>query len=160
MTSFKQPNSRSCFACGAENPDGLRLEFHKTGSGEVTSHYNVPNKFQGYPGVVQGGIVATMLDEVLIRAHMGEEEIEQPRFLFTARLDVRYRKPVPTQTRLRVVGTAIRRKARSATSKAVVYGPDGDVLAEAEGLLMDVPPEMLDGADLDSLGWRVYPDDD
>lgn len=132
------------------------MEFHSTGPGEVSSTYVVPAKFQGYPGVVQGGIVATMLDEMLIRAHLGADAVDAPRFLFTARLDVRYRKPVPTGQPLKLIGTAVRRKARSATSKAVVIGPDGDVLAEADGLLMDVPPEMMDGADLDALGWRVY----
>lgn len=67
----RQPNSRHCFVCGVENPHGLHLTFKQTAPDEVTVEYTVPEHFQGYPGVVHGGIVAAMLDEVAGRAHMG-----------------------------------------------------------------------------------------
>jgi len=123
--------------------------------GEVICHYTVPEKFQGYPGVVQGGIVATMLDEITLRAHMPPDA---PRFMFTARLDVRYRKPVPIGQPLRIVGQAVKDHNRAATSKGFIYGPDGTLLAEAEALLIDVPEGMRDAIDLDKLGWKVYGD--
>ena len=90
---MKQPNSNHCFVCGRNNPYGLHLKFYESSPGEVTVEYIVPEQFQGYPGVVHGGVVAAILDEVTGRTQMGGDP---PRFMFTARLDIRYRKNVPT----------------------------------------------------------------
>lgn len=151
---MRQPNSRYCFVCGLSNAFGLQLRFDLTAPGEVTCLYTVPERYQGFPGVVHGGIVAAMLDEVCGRAHMG---IDPPRFMYTARLEVRYRKNVPVEQPLRIVGKALKSKSRTATSSGVIYGPQGEVLAEADALLVDVPQEFLQGADLEALGWKVYP---
>lgn len=152
---MRQPNSRFCFVCGLSNAFGLQLRFDLTAPGEVTCLYTVPERYQGFPGVVHGGIVAAMLDEVCARAHMG---IDPPRFMYTARLEVRYRKNVPVEQPLRIVGTALKSKSRTATSTGVIYGPDDEILAEADALLVDVPQEYLQDADLEALGWRVYPE--
>jgi acyl-coenzyme A thioesterase PaaI-like protein len=151
----RQPNSRFCFVCGLSNQFGLQLRFNITAPGEVTALYTVPERYQGFPGVVHGGIVAAMLDEVCARADMG---VEPPRFMYTARLEVRYRKNVPVEQPLRIVGKVVKSKSRISTSSGVIYGPDGDVLAEADALLVDVPQESLEGADLEALGWKVYPE--
>ena len=112
---MKQANSRHCFVCGLENPAGLHLHFYESAPGEVTADYTVEKQHQGYPGIVHGGIVAAMLDEVTGRVHMGPTS--KPRFMFTARLDVRYRKPVPVGKPLRLVGKAGEGKSRTATAK-------------------------------------------
>lgn len=151
----QQPNSQHCFVCGVSNPVGLKLRFFETGPGEITAEYTAPEHFQGYPGVVHGGIVAAMLDEVAGRVHMGGDPT---RFMYTARLDIRYRKNVPVGKPLRLMGKAGRVKRRSATATSQIFGPDGDLLAEAEALLVDVPEEVLQTADLEALGWRVYSD--
>jgi len=151
----RQPNSKLCFVCGLSNAFGLQLRFDITAPGEVTSLFTVPERYQGFPGVVHGGIVAAMLDEVCARAHIG---IDPPRFMYTARLEVRYRKNVPVEQPLRIVGTALKSKSRIATSSGVIYAPDGEVLVEADALLVDVPQEYLQGADLEALGWKVYPE--
>lgn len=148
-----QANSRQCFVCGLENPFGLHLRFYDTAPGEVTVHYTVPQHFQGYPGVVHGGVVAAMLDEVCGRAHMGGEA---PRFMFTARLEVRYRQNVPVGQPLRIVGRATRSKGRTATAAGEIYGPGDVLLVEADALLVDVPQDMIGDADLETLGWKVY----
>lgn len=155
---IKQANSRQCFVCGVENPAGLHLHFYERAPGEVTATYLVCEQHQGYPGIVHGGIVAAMLDEVAGRAHMGSTS--NPRFMFTARLDVRYRKPVPVGKPLRLVGKAGSVKSRTATAQGFLYGPDGELLAEAEVLLINVPDSLVNQADLESLGWKVYPDEE
>ncbi len=129
------------------------MRFYETAPGEVTAEYTVQEQFQGYPGVVHGGVVAAMLDEVTGRAQMGSEPT---RFMYTARLDIRFRKNVPIGVPLRLVGKAIKSKGRTATSKGVIYSPDGEILAEAEALLVDLPQETLERADLEALGWKVY----
>jgi acyl-coenzyme A thioesterase PaaI-like protein len=155
MIHMKQPNSKNCFVCGKENPYGLHLEFFENASGEVVVEYTVPEQYQGYPGVVHGGVVAAMLDEVTGRVHMGGFP---PRFMFTARLDVRYRKNVPTGRPLRIIGKAGKSKERTATAIGQIYGPDGDLLAEAEVVLVNVPEGLVNQVDLEALGWKVYPD--
>lgn len=153
--SKRQPNSRHCFACGVSNPYGLNLRFYENGPGEVVAEYTVPERFQGYPGVVHGGIVAAMLDEVCGRAFMGDDP---PRFMYTGRMEVRYRQNVPVGEPLRIVGRACRSRGRTATAAGELYGPGGDLLAEAEVLLVDVPPDVIDSGDLEALGWKVYED--
>ncbi len=155
----KQPNSLQCFVCGVENPSGLKLNFYETEPGEVVVETIVPERFQGYPGVVHGGIIASMVDEALGRVHMGADP-EKPRFMYTARLTVQYRHPVPTQKPIKIIGHAEKQKKRTATSKAEIYGPDGDLLVEAEAVLINVPDDYLGSDDLGALGWRVYPDED
>ena len=155
MICMKQPNSKHCFVCGRENPYGLKLEFYEIAPGEVFVEYIVPEQFQGYPGVVHGGVVAAMLDEVIGRVHMGGDP---PRFMFTARLDVRYRKNVPIGEPLRIVGHAGKSKERTAIATGQIFGPDGDLLAEAEAMLVNVPDGIADQVDLEALGWKVYPD--
>lgn len=150
-----QPNSRNCFVCGLANPIGLHLQFYETGPGEVTADYIVPEHFQGYPGVVHGGIVAAMLDEVTGRVHMHGDP---PRLMFTARLEIKYRKNVPVGQIIRLVGQACKSKAKTATSIGKIYGPDGELLAEAEALLVDVPQDVVSTGDMEALGWKVYDD--
>jgi acyl-coenzyme A thioesterase PaaI-like protein len=152
-----QPNSRHCFVCGIANPFGLHLRFYQTGPGEVTSEYIVPEYFQGYPGVVHGGVVAAMLDEITARALMEEDP---PRFMFTARLEIKYRKNVPVGQSLRLVGQAGKSRHRTATSVGRIYGPDGELLAEAEALLVDVPQDIVSSVDLEALGWKIYEDEE
>lgn len=153
----KQPGSRMCFVCGVENPVGLHLHFYQTAPGEVETRYTAPEHFQGYPGVLHGGIVATILDETAGRALMGSDPA-QPRFMYTAKLEIKYRRNVPIGQPLRVVGKALKSKGRSAQGWAGIYDQEGNLLAEATALLMDVPENVLANADLEELGWKVYPD--
>src|SRR5215213_8751067 len=71
--SHKQPNSRMCFICGLENPVGLHLHIYETEPGVVETTYIAPEHFQGYPGVLHGGIVGAIIDEIAGRSHMGSD---------------------------------------------------------------------------------------
>jgi acyl-coenzyme A thioesterase PaaI-like protein len=152
---MKQASSRSCFVCGVENPFGLHLSFYQEEPGQVMAEIVLPSQFQGYPGVAHGGIVAAMLDEVTGRSHMG---VEPPRFMYTARLEVRYRKNVPIGQPLKLVGTAGKSRGRTAAASGALYDQEGTLLAEADALLVDIPGDVIDNTDLEALGWKVYPD--
>ena len=152
-----QPNSRHCFVCGVENPLGLHLRFYASEPGEVVANYTLPENYQGYPGVAHGGIVAAMLDEIAGRCLMGD--LEAPRFMFTARLNVTYRKNVPVGQPLRLVGKVVESRGRSATATSTIYDQAGNVLAEAEALLINVPEPVLQSVDLSQLGWQIYPEE-
>ena len=150
----KQANSRSCFVCGVENPFGLHLKFYASGPGEVTADFTAPRQYQGYPGILHGGIAAAILDETAGRAHIGPYP---PRFMYTAKLEVRYRKNVPIEKPLKIIGKAGKSRARIAESWSGIYDADGTLLAEANVLLMDVP-NPPDPAALEGFGWKIYPD--
>ena len=107
----KQANSRLCFVCGLENPFGLHLVFYETGSREVAVDFTPPEHFQGYSGVIHGGIVASILDEAACRSLMG---IFPPRFMFTAKLEVKYRKNIPIGKPLKIIGKAGKDRGRTA----------------------------------------------
>jgi acyl-coenzyme A thioesterase PaaI-like protein len=145
-----------CFICGLENPVGLKLRIYQTGPGEIETAYTAPQHFQGYPGVLHGGIVATILDEISGRAQMGDPSA--PRFMFTARLEVKYRKNVPIGKPLKIIGKAGRSKGKMAESWAGIYDDQGTLLAEATTMLINVPREILDTTSLEQLGWKVYPE--
>ena len=154
----KQPNSRMCFICGLENPVGLHLHIYETEPGVVETIYVAPEHFQGYPGVLHGGIVGAIIDEISGRALMGSDPMN-PRFMFTARLEVKYRKNVPIGKPLKIVGKAGKAKSRSAEAWAGIYEAEtGELLAEGTTLLMNVPSDQIDPSSLDELGWKVYPE--
>lgn len=154
----KLPNSKMCFVCGLENPTGLHLHFYQVEPGVIESTYTAPDHFQGYPGVLHGGIVAALLDEVSGRVHMGADPMK-PRFMFTGKLELKYRKNVPIGRALRIVGKAGRARARMAESWAGIYDAGTDeLLAEANALHINVPDEQFDLSNLEQLGWKVYPD--
>ena len=95
-----------------------------------------------------------MLDEATGRVFIGDPAA--PRFMYTARLDIRYRKNVPVGKPLKVVGRAGKSKRRTATTTGTIYDAEGDILAEAEALMVDVPEGIVDNVNLEDLGWKVY----
>jgi len=153
-----QPNSKMCFICGLENPVGLKLRIYETEPGVVETTYTAPEHFQGYPGVLHGGIVATMIDEISGRSLMGT--IEHGRFMFNAKIEVKYRKNVPIGKPLRIVGKAVKDRGHSAEAWAGIYDVgSGELLAEGNTLLVNIPPEKMESTNLEEMGWKVYPDE-
>ena len=158
MHPIKQPNSRMCFICGLQNPVGLHLHIYEIEPGSVESAYTAPPHFQGYPGVLHGGMVAALIDEIAARAHMGSDPAA-PRFMFTARLEIKYRQVVPVGEPLRIVGKAGRLRGKSAEAWGAIYlTQTGILLAEGNSLLIDVPNSQFDQSRLNELGWQVYPE--
>ena len=153
---IKQPNSSHCFACGMDNPIGLKLNFYQTASDEVTAEYTAPEKYQGYPGILHGGVTAAILDEAAGRAHMGTDPAAS-NFMYTAQLNVKYKKKVPIGQPLKIVGKQGKRWRWTAESSAFIYDSAGGLLAEAYAMLVDLP-NQLSTEELDSLGWKVYPE--
>ena len=135
---------------------GLKMDFYMLAPGKVRAELILPRHYEGYPGVVHGGIIAAILDECGGRAHMDDPT----RLMVTAQLNVRYRKPVPTETPLIVIGIAGQRRGRVAKAHSEILDKNGDVLAEAELVLVDIPEEKLANLDQDALGWRVYSEEE
>jgi len=155
LVGTKQPNSRSCFVCGLDNHDGLQLTFYQQEGGQVVAETIVPTRFQGYPGVVHGGIVAAMLDEVAMRSAMVDDHL---RFMVTAKMTLRYRKAIPVEQPLRLVGRIERAGGSATTATAELRLADGSLGADVEAMMVDYPEPLGGAAELEELGWKVYPD--
>lgn len=154
----KQPNSKMCLICGLKNPVGLHLHVYETEPGMVETTYTAPDHFQGYPGVLHGGIVAALIDEISSRTQMGSDPAN-PRFMYTAKLEVKYRRNVPIGKTLKIIGKAGKTKTRSAEAWAGIYDMEtNELLAEGTTLLMNVPDGQLDRSKLNELGWAVVPE--
>ena len=149
---FQQPNSNFCFVCGRNNPHGLYMTFYDDGESEVCSEYTVSEQYQGYPGIVHGGIVSAMLDEVVGRVAMiGDHH----HFMMSVKLEVKFRHPVPTVVPLRVVGRIVKLRGRLGKAIGQIILPDGMIAAESKMTIADVPSDLLATANLDALGWRI-----
>ena len=156
--TVKQPNSKMCFICGLENPIGLHLHIYETEPCFVESTYLAPDHFQGYPGVLHGGIVAAIVDEIAGRTLMGSDPMN-PRFMFTAKMEIKYRKNVPVGKELKIIGKAGKSRGKSAEAWAGIYDAEtNELLAEGNVLLINVPEDQFDRSRLGELGWKIYPD--
>lgn len=96
-----------CFACGAENPHGLRLQFHVSGAGSVVAEWTPLKCWEGFQGIIHGGIVSTVLDEAMSKAVAAAT---QP--ALTCRLEVRLRRPVVPGEPLAVRAWVVEKRKR------------------------------------------------
>ena len=129
MTEKTAPDIRAlgdnyCFACGLDNPYGLKLGFQVEGD-RFVARKTLSREYQSYTGVAHGGIISTLLDEAMggYLVALGEKAV-------TGRLTVRYRRPTPIGEELRVAGWLVERRGRFFKMKAEVALADGTVTAE------------------------------
>jgi acyl-coenzyme A thioesterase PaaI-like protein len=150
----QQYNSSSCFACGLDNLSGLRLRFYDNGKDKVFTCFTIESAHAGYPDMAHGGIVAAILDEVGGRTVM----INNPnRFFVTARLDVRFRQPVPIGVPLEASGRLVTRRAGRTRAHAEIFRDGEGILAESDILYVDLPPGLLDPVEVECrFGWSLY----
>lgn len=133
-------DDHNCFGCGATNPWGLHLQFFAEPDGAVRTRWVPQLNHQGYEGMVHGGIISTVFDEVMAWA-ISSAGI----WAVTGRLNTTFRKPVeigvPTIARAEVVEALSRTVEVKAT---IVREADQVLLAEATGLFVRVPQETAD----------------
>ena len=117
----KQPNSRMCLVCGLKNPLGLKASFFELDNGELMALFRPLKEHQSYPGRLHGGIAAAILDETIGRAIMIPHDDEI--WGVTVEFTTRYRKPVPLEEEIRVIGRIGKR--RKGSSRAPVKSFSG-----------------------------------
>lgn len=140
---YDDPGNR-CFGCSPHNPRGLGLRFRRLPEGagveaEVRAHADLC----GAPGVIHGGLQATMLDEVLgVAAHQALHTAEGEAFapLVTADFRLRYRRPAPTEAPLLLYGRVVRTEGREVWLEGELVADDGTVLTRAEARWVRVAP--------------------
>ena len=129
MSKLDLQDDHKCFACGMENPDGLRLTWTVEGQ-TMTTLFTAEAKYQGWKGIVHGGILATLLDEAmtkLVSVICGDA--------VTAEMTVRYVAPAHIGELLYVKGEIVKESRRLVEIKATIHRKDGSgsVVAHATG---------------------------
>lgn len=132
----RQRLARYCFGCGSINPQGLKLTFRAAG-GAVTAQFTPQPQHQGFPGVMHGGLVATLLDEA-----MGWALVVSGVWAVTAKMETRFRRPVPLGEPLTVTAQVAKDRGRLLVVRGELRSHDGQLLAQGEGLFMRVPPQQ------------------
>jgi len=146
----KQPNSSMCFVCGRDNPAGLKMDFYSLDDECVYADYTPHHHHQGYPGVIHGGVVTAMLDEI-----MGRTAIASDLWCMTAEIKVRFKKPVPVDVPLKLKGEITKRAGRVIEGRSEIRLPDGSLAAEATGTFIKIPDAQLQEYKRAMDSWRV-----
>jgi uncharacterized protein (TIGR00369 family) len=122
-----------CFCCGAENDRGLHLQFSYPNPGEAETSLVIPDYFSGWKQTTHGGFLSMLLDEIMAHAILYSRKEGEPeeKTAVTAEITVRFKKPVETDSLVRVVGRVVETRGRLATTEAWVYDENG--VAAAEG---------------------------
>src|ERR1700687_6216132 len=138
-TRYLKLQKNYCFACGANNPDGMRLRFFYDEERDCfVSRFRLGKRYTGPPGHCHGGIIATILDEAMGKVNKLRHVIAP-----TSEITVDYLKPVPLNKPLRVESREVRVRGRQHINMAEILNEKGEVLARSEGLFIAIDPHRM-----------------
>jgi uncharacterized protein (TIGR00369 family) len=119
-----------CFVCGKQNPKGLKAVFNHV-NGKSYTEIILEQEYQGYSGIIHGGIIAALLDEACVYAanSLGFNTV-------TAELKIRFKNPAAPKEKLIVQAEANHVKSKLIEAKAWIKDKQNKIIAEAEGKLI------------------------
>jgi acyl-coenzyme A thioesterase PaaI-like protein len=121
----------NCFACGTLNTHGMQLDLHIE-PGRCWTELNLEPRFEGWEGIAHGGIVCTILDEVMAWSLVGADN-----WGVTAKLSVAFKRPIRIGQSIRAEGWVTNERRRLVeTAGSVMDAADGTVLATADAVYM------------------------
>ena len=122
-----------CVVCGANNPQGLQVDFRPTADGGVEGHFDCAKIFEGYSHRIHGGVAAALLDGAMTNCLFAHGHVA-----VTAELAVRYRHPVMTD-RQATVRAWIRESSHRLHHMRAELAQDGRVLVRATAKFLELP---------------------
>ena len=122
-----------CFACGAQNPHGLHLTDFRFEGSQYVCTFTAQRHHQGWAGVTHGGILGTLLDEIMTRM-LWQQGVD----VVTGEISIRYHAPVKTGQSLTVRGWINRKHGKLVETEARLELPDGSAAAVARGKFVQV----------------------
>ena len=127
--------AHNCLGCGTLNSGGLGLALHVE-PGRSWAELALDRRFEGWEGVIHGGILCAILDEVMAWALVGEDN-----WGVTARMAVDFRRPVRVDVPIRAEGWITRSRRRIVdTAGRIVDATTGGELATASGVYVAADP--------------------
>jgi len=130
-----------CFACGQDNPNGMRLKFILDEERQTfVCRFRLSKRYTGPPGHCHGGIIATILDDAMGKVNKLHHVIA-----LTREMTVEYLKPVPLQKPLRVEGREISVRGTQHINAAEILNERNEVLARSRGVFIAIDPEKMFG---------------
>jgi uncharacterized protein (TIGR00369 family) len=135
LTPLAHTAQNRCFGCGHANPAGLRLEFLLADDQSVVCLTEVTDNFEGHPGYLHGGIIATLIDEAMSKAVRARGFTAM-----TRHMEVDYLRPVPSGKPLRLEGRVTHNEGRKHWAEAKILNAEGTILAHGKGLFIEVRP--------------------
>jgi uncharacterized protein (TIGR00369 family) len=131
-----EPEYRGCFACGSGNDRGLHLE-PQNENGEAVARFVPEAYLEGYDGVTHGGMIATVLDEVMVWSARFAADTAA----VTGELTIRYLKPAVTGVRYQARGKVTENKGRLIRTEGTLTDENGVIIAKAQAKLFVVKQE-------------------
>jgi len=129
----------NCFACGGQNPIGMRLEI-ELGEGTARTTWKAASAYVGWEDKIHGGILATLLDEVMAWAPSSYDS-----WAVTAEMNIRFRAPANPGEELTADARVLSRRRRIYAVHGEVHGQDGRLVAEADGRFLGASPSEKRG---------------
>jgi len=124
----------ACIVCGPENPRGLKLQFHAQEDGVIVAEWTPTSDWEGFRGIIHGGIVSTVLDEAMSQAISARGWPA-----LTCELRVRLRRHVAPGQTLQVRAWIVERQRRKILTEAALAAPDGQEHAHAWATFLALP---------------------
>ena len=153
----KQHNSKMCFVCGLKNTSGLHASFYEVEGNQLVALITPSDEHQGYPDRMHGGLAATILDETIGRAmNINQHEI----WGVTVEFNARYKKPIPLNVELRVVGRITNENRRLFEGTGEILLPNGEVAVEGQGKYIKLPLDEIADFDYEEQEWKAVPTDE
>lgn len=149
----KQPNSKMCFVCGLKNSFGLHTAFYELENGELMAVFRPREEHQSYPNRLHGGMAATILDETIGRAIMIKDSDKY--WGVTIEFTSRYRKPIPLDQEIRVMGRITKDSSRLFEGTGEILLEDGTVAVEGRGKYIKMSLDKIADFDHEEQEWRV-----
>jgi uncharacterized protein (TIGR00369 family) len=131
-----KPEYRGCFACGSDNDRGLHLE-PQNENGEAVARFVPEAYLEGYGGVTHGGMIATVLDEVMVWSARFAADTAA----VTGELTIRYLKPAKTGGRYQARGKVTENMGRLIRTEGTLTDENGVIIAKAQAKLLAVKLE-------------------
>lgn len=126
-----------CYACGHENARGLKMRFEHPEKGILRSSIVFSKEHQGYKGVVHGGMLALVLDEMMVNLAWKEGL-----GAVTAELTVRLKKPTRVGETVRLEGRLDKAEGRLIRASAEAKNDAGELLASATAVCIRVKDKL------------------
>jgi uncharacterized protein (TIGR00369 family) len=130
------PNYPYCFVCGDKNKIGLKVAFFYK-DGRAKAQYTPTREFEGYKDICHGGILSSLLDEVMIYSLIAQGIIT-----VTVQMEVRFKKSAKIGETLFMEGQLTEDKGKILITEGKIFTEDGTVIAEAKGKFFRAEGEM------------------